>query len=275
MMTSEQIDALWQIDDPEQGLYVLEQALRENPDSSDELHTQICRSLGLLGKFDEGWAELAKVSGQPNDIVKIRVELEAGRLKNSSGDKEGALTYFLKALALAEEKRFDFFAVDAAHMIAIATEGAESIRWNERALAMAAASADPRARNWRGSLLNNLGWTYHDAGELLMAMDKFQAALAFRQETGNAASQRIARWAIARCHRSMNQYDEALTILQDLIRYPEAGYVSEEIAENLLAVGKTDEAKRHFKRAYDLLSEVEYLKDHEPVRLQRLYALGM
>lgn len=51
-------------------------------------------------------------------------------------------------------------------------------------------------------------------------------------------------------------------------------YVHEELAENLLALGCTDEAQPHFATAYRGLSADEWLVEHEPVRLQRLQELG-
>ena len=273
-MTSEQIDKLWSIDDPVAGYNALSHALQEHPESADELHTQICRSLGLQGKFDLGWAELAKVSENRSITVEVRLQLESGRLKNSSGDKSGAIPYFQKALDLATEAKLDFFAVDAAHMLAIATSGDESVRWNEVALKMSSDSPDARAQRWRGSLLNNLGWSYHDAGNYEESMRNFREAFEFQTKFGNETYIRIARWAIARCHRSMGQYSEALVILRELAQFPDVGYVSEELAENLLATGKPEEARPHFKRAYELLSTIGYLQRSESERLSRLSELS-
>jgi tetratricopeptide (TPR) repeat protein len=273
-MTSEQIDKLWSIDDPATGLSKLQQALVTYLGSADELHTQICRALGLERRFDEAWAELAKISANPPEIVQVRIPLESGRLKNTSGDKEGARPLFQRALELALKAHFDYYAIDAAHMLGIVTSDQESIAWNENALKMAAASKDVRARRWRGSLLNNLGWTYHDQGEYSKALAKFKEAEAFQQENGNPVSIRISQWAVARCLRSLKKYHEALTILQNLIQFPEKGYVSEELGENLLALGNPEEAKPHFRRAYELLSKDPYLKEHELIRLQRLNDLG-
>lgn len=273
-MTSAQIDELWTIDDAKSGLAKLTQALTQFPGSADELHTQICRSLGLLGRFDEAWAELAKVSQLRSPIVEVRYQLEAGRLKNSSGSPEEAIPYFKKALTLAKEAKFDYYAVDAAHMLGIATKGKESVDWNEEALAMAAKSTDVRAQKWRGSLLNNLGWTYFNSGEFEKALNKFDAAHDYQVEHGSPVAIRISRWAIARCYRAMHRYADALAILNDLIQFPEAGYVSEELGEDLLAIGKKDEAKPHFKRAYELLSADPYLVAHEKSRLDRLKALS-
>lgn len=273
-MTSEQIDALWTIDDPAKGFEELTKALADNPESADELHTQICRSLGLQGKFDEAWAELGKVSPEPSDIVKVRLALESGRLKNSSGDKKAAEPFFLSALEEAERHGYDYYAVDAAHMLGIVTAGQVSLDWNEKAIGMAAKSADKRAQGWQGSLLNNIGWTYHDSGEYEKALDKFKAALAYRESLGNEVRIRIGRWAVARCLRSLKRYDEALAIQLDLIRYPEQGYVSEELGELLLATGRAEDAKPHFAKAYEMLSEDPFLKIHQTDRLERLKVLS-
>lgn len=273
-MTSTEIDALWNIDDPVAGYNALTEALAQHPDSADELHTQIARSLGLQGKFEEGWAELVKVSSEPSHIVAVRVQLESGRLKNSSGDPQASRPYFEQALQLATEGNFDFYAIDSAHMLGIVTSGQESLDWNERALAMAKESQDERARRWRGSLLNNIGWTYHDMGRYTEALERFEEAVDFHENIGNSKRLRIARWTVARCLRSLGRYTEALSILEDLIQYPEAGYVSEEMGENLLAIGRAEEARPHFKRAYELLCQDGYLRTHEPERLERLHALG-
>lgn len=273
-MTSAEIDALWTIDDPAAGYKALSDALAQHSESADELHTQRTRTLGLQGKFKEGWEELGRVSAHPSDIVKVRVQLESGRLKNSSGDRKAAKSYFLDALEKAVHAHFDYYAVDAAHMLGIVTDGQDSLDWNEKAIAMASKSKDERARKWRGSLLNNIGWTYHDIGRYQDALQRFEEAVTVREKDGEATRLRIARWAVARCLRSLKRYSEALAILKELIQYPEAGYVSEEMAENLLVLGKLEEAKPHFKRAYELLSKDDYLRTHEAKRLERLHMLG-
>lgn len=273
-MTSEQIDALWKMDDPEAGVKDLLTALAQHPESADEIHTQICRCLGLLGKFPEGWNELAKVAANPSGIAAVRVQLESGRLKNSSGNPQAAKLCFEKALDLATKGRFDFYAVDAAHMLAIVTSGDESIRWGETALKMAAKSKDDRAKRWRGSLLNNLAWTYHDKGDYSKALKTFKEAESFQETNGNPVALRISKWAVARCLRSLKKYAEAIAILEELVKFPEEGYVSEELGEDLLALGRGDEAKPHFKKAYDLLSKDAYLVEHEAARLERLKDLS-
>lgn len=273
-MTSEQIDAIWNFSNPANSQMAFEDALKAAPESANELRTQICRSLGLQRKFDEGWAELAKIPANPEPIVEVRVQLESGRLKNSSGDKPAARPYFEKALKLAQERKFDFYVVDAAHMLGIVTTGEESLNWNEKAIQMATASTDKRTQNWNGSLLNNLAWTYHDMGEFEKALTKFQAALEFRQKQEDVERTRIAKWSVARCLRSLKRYDEALQIQRELEKGPNDGYVWEELAELLLATNKPSEANPYFRRAYEELSKDEWFRENEAKRLARLKDLG-
>jgi tetratricopeptide (TPR) repeat protein len=158
--------------------------------------------------------------------------------------------------------------------------GEAQIPWAERALAIAGASADPRARRWIGSVSHNLGWTLHGLGRHHEALAVWRRALAFREEQfraeqGDAGALHIAQWTVARGLRSLGRYEEALAIQRDLAaRVDSDGYVPEELGELLLALGRPDEARPHFARAHALLSRDAWLADNEPDRLARLAALG-
>ena len=273
-LTSQQIDGLWTINDPVEGQVQLKRATAEYPGSADELQTQIARSLGLQGRFDEAWEELSKISKMHSPIVEIRVQIEKGRLKNSSGNRNDAKPYFLKALELAEKGHFDYYAIDAAHMLGIVSEGQESIRWNELALQLAVNSKVRRAQNWKGSLLNNLGWTYFSIGDFNTALITFESALDFQKIAGDPVRIRVARWTVGRCLRALKRYDEAFAIQNDLIQYPEQGYVSEELGELLLVLERPEEAKPRLKRAYELLSQRLGSDPSQKTRLTRLRELS-
>jgi tetratricopeptide (TPR) repeat protein len=171
-------------------------------------------------------------------------------------------------------------AVDAAHMLAIISEGEEAIRWNTTALKLAESSADPMARRWRASLLNNLGWTYHDRGKFESARSCFERAVPLRQEAGDAPELRIARWCVARALRSLGRVEEALRQQHDIVESSQAqglepdGYVSEEIGECLQLLGRQAEARPHFEEAFRLLSLDSGLVKMEPERLSRLRELA-
>lgn len=184
-----------------------------------QLRTQLARSLGLQGRFDEAHAVLDDAAEQldaADDTARVRCDLERGRVVNSAGDPAAARPYFDAAYDRARAAGLDGLAVDAAHMIAIVAPPDEVMAWHERALAVADASPDPAARRWRASLLNNLGWTLHDRGDDDAALAAFEEALALREAAGDVASIHVARWCVGRILRALGRVDEALRIQQAL-----------------------------------------------------------
>ena len=68
-----------------------------------EVLTQLARVAGLREQFDEGDRLLDEAATEPDPRVRIRVDLERGRLRRSSGDKEAARPLFESAFAAALE----------------------------------------------------------------------------------------------------------------------------------------------------------------------------
>lgn len=264
-----------------------------------EFRTQQARATGLMRRFDEARALLdgveATLAGAEaatectSDAVRPRVRLllERGRVLNSSGRAAEAAPQFTRAweLAIGSSVRphLDGLAVDAAHMAGIVATGDEAAAWNLRALTLADSSPNADARRWRASLLNNVGWTLFEAGDHAAALAHFERALAARIEQGIEGKGRgpwlIARWCIARAHRALGRIDEALTEQQSLLAdHARAGssdgFVHEEIAECLLALGRAGDSRPHFAAAYGLLARDPWLSGREPERLARLAALA-
>ena len=277
-------DSLWDFNQPE----ATEKKFREFVPAAEasgddsyhaELLTQIARTQGLQRKFAEAHGTLDGVETllRPEfSRAKIRCGLERGRVFNSSGDKPAARPLFLEAWEEAVQAGEDFYAVDAAHMNAIVEPPEQQMAWNLKAVEIAEKSHDERARNWLGSLYNNIGWTYHDAGQYEQALATFQKALAYREQQGKADTIRIAKWCIGRTLRSLNRIDEALRIQRSLLAEPGEnpdGYVYEELGECLL-IQRSDDAKYYFALAYQALSQDSYLTENEPARLARLKMLG-
>jgi tetratricopeptide (TPR) repeat protein len=281
---SDQIDALWDYDRPAASEAAFRRALDEQTDPALRLEslTQIARAQGLQRRFDEAHATLDAVEaqlGEATPCVRVRYLLERGRVYNSSRQPERAQPYFAEAWELASTAGADILAIDAAHMLAIIAPLEASLEWNQRALELAERSSAPRALHWRGSLSNNVGWIYHDAGDYEQALATFQKATAVRREEGDLSLTRIAVWAEARTLRSLGRVEEALALQQELRREFDAlgeqdGYVNEEIAECLATLDRDDEARPYFARAYEELSHDPWLAESEPARLERLRALG-
>lgn len=289
-MPQSDFDALWDYEHPDQTEIVFRQLLPQAEYSHGrsyylQLLTQIARTQSLQRKFVEAHQTLDKVKEElSTELVTptIRYLLERGRTFNSSGQPGEALTLFQQAWELASKHAEEaFFAVDAAHMLAIASDTfEEKVTWNTTALHYAEASTDERARGWCGSLYNNLGWTYHEQGGYERALEYFEKALQWQQEHGAGREVRIARWCIGRTLRSLGRVPEALALQEDLLAEWENsgeeqdGYVFEEIAECLLASGRAAESQPYFAQAYGLLSQDSWLVAQEKERLQRLKQLS-
>jgi tetratricopeptide (TPR) repeat protein len=169
-----------------------------------EALTQLARVEGLRDRFEEGDRLLDEILEQ-DARVQIRVDLERGRLRRSSGDKESALPLFESAFTKALEAGEDWLAGDAAHMCALAAPDRDGfIAWTNRGIEFAESSE--AAAYWLGPLLNNLGWEYYDAGEHEQALAAFERALEVRlRDPENPAAIEHAREAVVEALRALGR----------------------------------------------------------------------
>jgi tetratricopeptide (TPR) repeat protein len=245
-----------------------------------QLLTQIARAQGLQRKFAEAHATLDQVGQVDQPLPRVRYLLERGRVFNSSGKPAEARPLFEQALEMASQNKLDNYAVDAAHMIAIVEpDPRKQLEWNLRAMDLAERSTDERARRWRASLYNNIGWTCFDQKDYDRAMEVFEKAVALRRQQDQPRELRVARYCVAKTLRMQGKLDDAIAIDRQIIEEAQAanepdGYLFEELAECLHAQGKTDDAQPYFRRAYEELSKDLWLAEREPQRLERLKQLG-
>jgi tetratricopeptide (TPR) repeat protein len=169
-----------------------------------EALTQLARVEGLRDRFAEADRLLDEID-EDDPRVRIRVDLERGRLRRSGGDKEAALPHFERAFAAAVEAGEGWLAGDAAHMCALAAPDQEGfVAWTNRGLELAGSSE--AAAYWAGPLLNNLGWEYFDAGEHEQALGAFERALEVRlRDPENAAAIEHAREAVAEARTALGR----------------------------------------------------------------------
>jgi tetratricopeptide (TPR) repeat protein len=281
------IDALWNFDDPagtEARFLELRQTLGASEDHPRlmELDTQIARTQGLQGRFNDALTmlETVQVALRPDETrAAIRYELEFGRVLRSSGSPEAARPFFERAVALAEAAGEDRLAVDARHMVALVEpDPARRVSLMLSDLEFAAASADPDARTWRGSLWNNIGMAFHEMGDLDDALEAFETATGFWEED-DPPRVLIGHWMVAWTLRLQGKLAEALAMQEVLERaHAQAGttgaYVQLELGELHLALATGPDAEDHrrlartyFARAYALLQED---LAGEPERLERM-----
>jgi len=248
-----------------------------------ELLTQVARTKGLQGMFDDGHALLDKVNGMLESAkpsARVRYLLERGRLLNSAGYPDSCRHLFLDAYDVALDAHEDGLAIDAAHMMGIVEPPEKQVEWSLKALDLAERTKDERAKGWLGPLYNNLGWSYHDMGDYERALELFQKGLDWRIERGDVPGALIAQWTVARANRSLGKIDIALGLQHALLDRYEAegidptGYVFEELGELYLLKGDREKALPYFKQAWDLLSGETWIEQSEPARYQRLQELA-
>ena len=288
-----EINSLWDYNKPGETEQKFLEILPKAEKSGDmnyyiQLLTQLARSQGLQKKFDEAHTNLDKAekllkenSESANlDTARIRYLLERGRAFNSSGVKDKAKEFFLEAFEFGKEKSLAGYTIDAAHMMGIAEPLEEGLKWNEKAIRIAEETEDEKAKNWLGSLYNNTGWSLHDIGDYEKALDYFERNVAWNAERNKGEGLRIAKWCVARTYRSLGRTEEALEMQEALLKeitdnnLEQDGYVSEEIGECLLLLGREEESVPYFKEAYEMLSQDIWLRDGEKERLERLKKLG-
>ena len=191
-------------------------AAERSEEGRAEVLTQLARVEGLRGEFEAGerLVEEAAAAAGDSGVAAARVDLERGRLRRSSGDREAALPLFEAAFSKAEAARAWFVAADAAHMAALAAPGRDGfVAWTARGIELGDEHED--AAYWAGPLLNNLGWEHFEAGEHELALDAFERALAARlREPDKPEPIALARYAVGKALRALGRADEGIPLLE-------------------------------------------------------------
>jgi tetratricopeptide (TPR) repeat protein len=237
------------------------------------------RELGLAGDFAAGHAlidQACRLAGNDPKACAI-CALERGRLYNSAGEREKARPLFGEAWQLARQAGAHVLAADAAHMLAIVGALDDAIKWTATALAYV--GEHPEAETWRGPLLNNLGWSYFDAGRFADALAVFEQAIEARRSASQKRELRIARYAVIRTLRALGRVEDARQLAQETASAAaadgaQAPYVQEELAECHALLGNVDGARDSARQALAVLEHDQAFVGGEPKRLTRLRRLA-
>jgi tetratricopeptide (TPR) repeat protein len=271
-------DKLWNYGDPA----ATEAKFREivplavasgDPSYHLQLMTQIARTYSLRGNFTQAHKLLDNIEKQLTPTLKlarVRYLLERGRSFNSAGTQEKAMPLFVEAYELGSTIDVMRFAIDAVHMIAIAEPDVKKqIEWNLKGIDLATAA--PSQKGWLNALYNNIGESYLKLADYTNAYTYFQKLADLQKErTGEADVYTLKD--VAKSLRLGGKAQEAVEIMQpiQLKLEHDDGWISEELAEDLYALGRRSEAKPHFKKAYELLSVDDYCLKYEPKKVEHL-----
>lgn len=252
-----------------------------------QILSQIALTQAMQKNFDAAHETLngaERLLTSKDDLARVRIILERGRVFMQSGNNKAARPLFEQSFELSKAHQFDDHTINAAHMMPFVVETVEEkINWNELAIELARHTSLPRARAWLGSLYNNLGQAYLESEQYEKALNTFEQAQVFREQEGYALNIRMAKWAVSRTLRLLNRSDEAFCILLELKKeydfQTQSGELdaSEEIQSYAralvyeeLAEIYTAKAKFFAGLAYEGLSKNEWVKKLEPKKLERL-----
>jgi len=262
----------WNFSDPVASEKRFRAILRRKTLSHDEkleIWAQVARTWSLRAEcdkchaiLDEYWDDAMVAGPRP----KACFELERGRAFRTAKDVPASIPYFQIAATSTEED----LKVDALHMLAIVAKGDESRRINLEALEVAKVSSNPWAVRWQGTLCNNLGWSAFEDEKFSEAVEWFGKAVIEREKYGNTSAIHIAKWCLGRGYRAAGDLDKAFELQTKLAEEGADGYVYEELGEILLAQGKTEEAKPHFRRAVEQLEAELGAESDKILRMRQL-----
>jgi tetratricopeptide (TPR) repeat protein len=279
---TDRLRALWDFGD----LDASEERLRAQLEAEDsqqgraEVLTQLARVEGLRGEFEAGerLIEEAEAAG-PTGVASARVDIERGRLRRSSGDRDAAFPLFEAAYAKAVEASQWYIAADAAHMAALAAPDRDGfVTWTTRGIDLG--DAHEEAAYWVGPLLNNLGWEHYDTGEHDLALESFERALRVRErDPGNPEPIALARYAVGKALRALGRSEEAIPLVEQAAAWAESegtpdGWYHEELAEEYAALGRDEDARTHARTAIPLLEAADPSFADDAERAARLRVLA-
>ena len=251
-----------------------------------ELLIQLARSQTVQRKLTEARKSLDEAenliarqeTGYPVS-VKIRWLLEKGRLHCFEKTPSQARIALAEAWTLAANSGEDYLAVDIAQMMAVAEPAKAQQDWILKAIQLAEQSPQPKAKRWLGSLYASLGWKLYDLRQYEKTLETFQKALSHFKVHGTEREIFLARWSAGKTLRTMGKTEDALAIQKALlaelgISGGRDGRLYEELAECLQTLNQSNEAQLYFELAYRELSNDEWVKDNQPVKLKRMKDLG-
>ena len=250
-------------------------------DGRAEVLTQLARVAGLRGDFGAADELLDEAGGLADEhgLARIRIDLERGRVRRSSGDPEAARPLFESAYALALEEQQHFIAADAAHMVAlVAPDRAAFVEWTNRGIEVA--ETHEAAAYWVGPLLNNVGWEHYEAGDIDLALDAFERALLARErDPSNGDGLALARYAVGKALRALGRSDDGVPLLELAVEWSERagapdGWFHEELGEEYAAVGRADDARTQARLAIPLLETADPSFARDTERTARLHDLA-
>ncbi len=237
---------------------VVEKA-REEFDRSLEVEalSQVARMNLVLGDKETGRTWLARAEERATDADPMgwsRYLGVKGRFEWKDGELKEARETFDRMYTFCNTNALWGRAVDAAHMIAIASESPEEqIEWGRRGIEAAEAGD---VESWMGPLWNNLAGTYYDLKQFDSALECYTKAREYHWRHSGEVAKLYADYHVGMTHRLLGSHDEAARWLRPVLAWAERlqnhsaiGQACEDLGEIAVATGKTARGLKLLRRA--------------------------
>lgn len=193
---------------------VADDALRQDETSiGAEACAMRARCYLVSGEAEQGrpWLErAADLADSSMPLAWSRYLGVRGRFEWEDGDTEKATATFLRMFEYCEEHGLFDRAVDAAHMIATTGNPEQKYEWALKGIEIAEKGG---MKGWLGTLWNNLGWDYVDAGRYDDAGRAFEKAREYHYRGTAELPKLIADYSVAHVMRLQGQLEEARTAM--------------------------------------------------------------
>ena len=275
----DQIWATFQYDFPAQTIAQFqaladEAGKRGDADAQAIYLSQMARAEGVRKNLDAADAILDRAEKlAKGDGARERIKLERARILRRRGRTKAAREAFVGVYDTARKLGLHpNLPIDAAHMLALMSEGNEAKQWTERGFTLAESSENPLVNRWVGVLAWNLAGSYEEQGNHAMAALYYSRSLASRVTHSNAAVLRTTEHALARQLRFLGACRETIGIETRLLsQEPEKDAAPQlyEIAECRSSLGEKQEASAFAARALKVLGK----GDAPPEIMERLRSM--
>jgi CHAT domain-containing protein len=209
---------------------------------------------------------------QPNLLGDLTI-LE-GTLSFLAGDSQKAYDKYLAARDIAKRNKDAFLESAALGSLGLAATGLErydeSVDWNKQALELSQLIG---ARNSIGRIQGNIGWSYHELGDLENALYQFELAETEAARTGNISDQSYWLNSEANVLYDLHAYAKANPISRKALQLARSLNDMRTLIECLQIHALIAIARSDFSEAQDNLEEAFRLQSAAPDPKRDLYTV--
>jgi hypothetical protein len=219
------------------------------------LKNQLSEAKNFLAYADQ---LLTKFEDEDKLKLQIRYKLEEGRYHTFMKSPARALEAFRNAWEMSKDnKKLDFFSVDAVYMISMTLPAKQGLEWLNLALTLAEDSTNTLTKKWLPYLQLAVGWDQFDKHNFGNALEFFSKGES--NCDANSSLLRTILWSKARVLRSLKKNVEAIDVQQEILvadggaPCERNGFVYLELAELHSGLQQEAKARDYFVLAFESL----------------------